>query len=196
MIELYSPKECRDATIASISDPYAIYVFLTEEKDIDTIDWLAIVKEQSKTNLNSSIPIGSALRQMGVTDSNLWACYVPNSTVKPYSEESKDVVLRRMTHFLASEALTFKSKLDAPPVQCLVLAVATRNAPSSEIPNNGNADQLHRLVSDVSASSLYSCSVGLRDSDAEIILLSDEFKKDQEYRISDVELDVDFRSIP
>lgn len=196
MIELYSPKECRNIAIASISDPYAIYVFLTEEKDIDTIDWLAIVKEQSKTNLNSSIPIGSALRQMGVTDSNLWACYVPNSTVKPYSEESKDVVLRRMTHFLASEALTFKSKLDAPPVQCLVLAVATRNAPSSEIPNNGNADQLHRLVSDVSASSLYSCSVGLRDSDAEIILLSDEFKKDQEYRISDVELDVDFRSIP
>lgn len=196
MIELYSPKECRVATIASISDPYAIYVFLTEEKDIDTIDWLAIVKEQSKTTLNSSIPIGSALRQMGVTDSNLWACYVPNSTVKPYSEESKDVVLRRMTHFLASEALTFKSKLDAPPVQCLVVAVPTKAAPTSPISNNSGATQIHALKADVSDISIYSCSVGLRDSDAEIILLSDEFKKDQEYRISDVELDVDFRSVP
>lgn len=168
-------------TPSGYSSPKAYFVFLTEEQDLETIDWNALTRAQSISNV-SSLKSGAVFGAL-VKDSYLWGTYVPTVGLTQITIGSKMKVESRT----ASATNTFRSKLDAPPVQCLVMIASD----TSNITNNIGAGGLSNSTDTVSNVSFMTCSVGLRDSGAEIILLADEFKKDQEYRISDFSLEYD-----
>lgn len=166
----------------STTPAYMVFMFLTKEIDFETIDQLAYAKQISSDDLNRGQgSFGQLLTFLGVSAENLYGTYVP-TVVCDWTDD--DVTQRGLITGLTSASLnTFTSKLDEAPKHCLIFL--TTGAGANMIPNNSDATNLLISKIYIETSSLVTASVGLRDSDAEIILLADEFKKGAEYRISD-----------
>lgn len=170
---------------------YMVFMFLTKEIDFEEIDQLAYAQFISSSDLNRTQgSFGHLLTFLGVSDENLYGTYVPTVTCEWAEDKEK---LRGLVTGLTSASLnTFTSKLDEVPKQCLIFL--TSGAGGSMVANNSNASSLLASKLYIETSSLVTASVGLRDSDAEIILLADEFKKGSEYRISDFIFEYDLVS--
>lgn len=195
MIETHRPKSARVGLGPNGNDKFKIaYVFLTREIDLGSVDWIAYaqVLGAGSPEDGGKDSLGSFIRFLGITDEDIWGTYIPS--VDAETGLSADKLARQITHRAASSLVTFSSKLDASPVQCLMIMPTLLNiVGGAPLPNNANAAQLYSLSTRLYYASLATASVGLKDSDAEVILLADEFKKDTEYRISDMSIRIPYR---
>lgn len=195
MIEMHSSKALRLNLGINGNNTFKVaYVFLTKEIDLGSVDWIAYsrVLGTSYPGAGNKDTLGSFIRFLGITEEDIWGTYVPS--VDATHELSADRQARQVTHRAASSLVTFTSKLDAAPVQCLILMPAALYIGGTAVmPNNASAAQLYTLSTLLYSTSLATASVGLKDSDAEVILLADEFKKGSEYRISDMSIRIPYR---
>lgn len=169
--------------LAQGDKPWPTFIFITKEIDFSTVDWTTYASHL--TDLNTNASAGSMFRHLGLTDENIYGVYAPGEILvgRNLDATSGSEARTEYTCATASSVLTFTSRLDSAPVQCLILVQQGNTA--TKLQNNATTDQVHGATALLRDTSIISASVGLRDSDAEVILLADEFKKGQEYRISD-----------
>lgn len=168
---------------SNISSSYPTFIFITKEIDFSEVDWSTYATHLN--DLSTTVGAGSIFSHLGLNAENIYGVYAPAEYVigTTRNTTSGSEARTEYTCATASSALTFTSKLDAAPVQCLILVQTSGGV--SQLPNNATPDQVLTASAQMNHSSIISASVGLRDSDAEVILLADEFKKGSEYRISD-----------